>query len=271
MGIGASVGKGGVNALADVLVVQHLLNAWRSGKGLPPIASDGDAGAQTLAAIERFQAEAMRAAQPDGRIDPGGRTWQALATAAQAAPPPAPLSGADWWQANQAKYPNSRRIADLAPGFRAKASAFLDALSDAGARVSIAATRRNAVRAQLMHYSWQVATGALRAAQVPAIPGAAIRWDHGDDRASRRAAQAMVDLFGIAYEPALTSLHIQGRAIDMTIGWSGTLDIRDKAAKRHRLTTPRSGDANTDLHAVGASYGVYKLPSDPPHWSETGR
>jgi uncharacterized Zn-binding protein involved in type VI secretion len=26
----------------------------------------------------------------------------------------------------------------------------------------------------------------------------------------------------------------------------------------------------SDLHAVGASYGVHKLVSDPPHWSDDG-
>jgi hypothetical protein len=26
----------------------------------------------------------------------------------------------------------------------------------------------------------------------------------------------------------------------------------------------------TDLHALGATYGVIKLVSDPPHWSDDG-
>jgi hypothetical protein len=32
---------------------------------------------------------------------------------------------------------------------------------------------------------------------------------------------------------------------------------------------PRTG-LNHDLWAVGATYGVLKLPSDPPHWSSNG-
>ncbi len=28
---------------------------------------------------------------------------------------------------------------------------------------------------------------------------------------------------------------------------------------------------NSDLYSVGASYGVIKLISDPPHWSDDGR
>lgn len=28
--------------------------------------------------------------------------------------------------------------------------------------------------------------------------------------------------------------------------------------------------SQSSLHAVGATYGVYKLLSDPPHWSDDG-
>jgi len=60
----------------------------------------------------------------------------------------------------------------------------------------------------------------------------------------------MVAGYGIAYRPALTSRHIQGRAIDMRItGWKGT---------------------EQELYARGASFGVRKLIKDPPHWSDDG-
>jgi hypothetical protein len=36
-------------------------------------------------------------------------------------------------------------------------------------------------------------------------------------------------------------------------------------------TTPRTGNDNKELHAVGATYGVHKLVSDPPHWSHDGK
>jgi hypothetical protein len=265
--IGASVGQGGTNDLADVLVVQHLLNAWLQRIGEKVLPTDGDCGPRTIAAIQLFQARVLHSPKPDGRIDPGGRTWDALTSLA--APPP--LSGADWWHANQARFPSSSDVADLASPFREQVKAFLKALSAAGADVTIAATRRNAIRAELMRDSWQVAQGTLAPAAVPPIPGVSIRWDHGDPARSRAAAQAMVDLFDIAYEPALTSRHIQGRAIDMTISWAGTLRIKDKAGRAHSLGAPRTGDANPELHAVGASYGVIKLLSDPPHWSDDGR
>jgi hypothetical protein len=268
MAIGASVGKGGVNELADVLVVQHLLNDWLAAAGEPLLPTDGDCGPRTIAAIQAYQSRVLGAARPDGRIDPGGQTWTALASGLGATPP---LSGAKWWHANQARFPNSAALADLASPFRENATAFVKALKDAGATVSIAATRRNRTRAALMHYSWRVAKSDLLPAKVPAIPGASIQWDHGDAARSRKGAQEMVDLFQIAYQPSLTSNHIDGNAIDMTIGWAGTIQVKDKSGKPRPIAAPRNGADNRDLHAVGATYGVKKLLSDPPHWSDDGR
>jgi len=215
-GISASVGKGGVNAKGDVTTVQHLLNAQVRALGLPPLDEDGRIGDNTIDAIVRYQQRVLGIASPDGRIDPAGGTWKALvAGRTVAAPPPAApaapgpqLSGAAWWHANEGHYPNSARLEDLAPPFRQKAVRFVGALRDAGAQVEVSATLRNRTRAHLMHYSWKVAHGAVAPAAVPAVPGCAIRWDHGDLDRSKRGAQEMVDLFGIVYEPALTSLHI---------------------------------------------------------------
>ncbi len=268
MPIGASVGKNGVNDLADVLVVQHLLNDWLGFTGQKKLATSGDCDKATIAAISGYQGKALAMPAPDGLISPGGKTWTALAAGQGARPP---LSGADWWNANQAKYPNSAAVADLIQPFRDNVTAFLKALKDAGATVAISSTRRNATRAHLMHYSWCVAKGSVAPGKVPILPGLAIVWDHGDLAKSRAAAQQMVALFQVAFEPSLTSRHIEGRAIDMTIGWTGTLKLKDKQGKPREIAAPRSGDTNPDLHKVGASYGLIKLLSDPPHWSDDGR
>ncbi|MDG2535401.1 hypothetical protein P6144_17200 [Sphingomonas sp. HITSZ_GF] len=267
MPIGASVGKNGVNDLADVLVVQHLLNDWLGATGQKLLPTSGECGPLTIAAITGYQAQVLGAARPDGLISPGGKTWTALAAGQGARPP---LSGADWWNANQARYPNSAAVADLVQPFQANVAAFLKALKDAGASVTVSATRRNAIRAHLMHYSWCVAKGSVAPAKVPALPGLKIQWDHGDLARSKAGAQQMMALFQIAFEPSLTSRHIEGRAIDMTIAWTGTLRIKDKQGKLRELGAPRSGD-NPDLHKLGATYGVVKLISDPPHWSDDGR
>lgn len=268
MSIGNAVGNRGANALADVLVVQHLLNHWLTATAQPLLPTSGYCGALTIAAINSYQAQVLRFSQPDGLVSPNGRTWQAL-VAGQGAN--AQFSGADWWHSNQAEFPNSDKLADLAQPFRDRASAFVSALRSAGASVTISATRRNAIRAHLMHYCWRIAREEMNPAAVPVRAGLNIRWDHGDTNRSRNGAREMVRLFGIAYRPSLTSLHIQGRAIDMTIRWTNSLAMRDSKGKKIILTAPRSGEINADLHRIGASFGVLKLLSDPPHWSETGR
>lgn len=268
MGIGASVGRNGVNDLADVLVVQHLLNDWLAATGQPLLPTDGDCGPRTIAAILAYQAQVVGLRKPDGLVTPGGRTWTALSSGQGSAPP---RSGAGWWHANQAKYPNSDRLADLARPFRDKASAFVNAMRAGGARVDISSTLRNPTRAHLMHYSWKVARGEVAPNKVPPRQGLRIQWDHGNPAKSKKGAQEMVDLFDIAFEPSLTSLHTEGRAIDMTIGWDGTIQVEDAKGRKHPLAAPRNGRENSRLHVIGASYGVLKLLSDPPHWSETGR
>lgn len=68
----ASVGAGGINRPDDVRLVQTLLLSH----GLGPGAADGIAGPATIKAIREFQKRFAR--KPDGRVDPGGRTFQEL-------------------------------------------------------------------------------------------------------------------------------------------------------------------------------------------------
>jgi hypothetical protein len=182
------------------------------------------------------------------------------------------LSGAAW----VAQFPGSRSVNDLAAGFRENVQRFLEALTVAGATHTIQATLRPPERAYLMHYSYRVANG-LDPQIVPARPRVNINWVHHNAQgqvdlpASRAAAQEMVNSYQIAYAPALQTRHTEGRAIDMTITWSGNLEIRNAAGENVTISsTPRTGAGNTDLHTIGQSYGVIKLVSDPPHWSDDG-
>jgi hypothetical protein len=78
------------------------------------------------------------------------------------------------------------------------------------------------------------------------------------------------DCFNMAFAASLTSAHIEGKAIDMTIRWEGVLRIRRQDGSAVEIATlPRDG-ANVELHAVGATYGVVKHPTDRPHWSVDG-
>jgi len=151
------------------------------------------------------------------------------------------LSGLAWVP----RFPTSKSTDSLVDGFRQKCEAFLAALADAGATVSISATLRPPERAYLMHWSFVVNSGEVEPVDVP--------------------PQA-----GVEFRPSLTSLHIFGKAIDMSIEWNGALAIKQKNGTRKRIRSlPRTG-LNHDLWAVGATYGVLKLPSDAPHWLNTG-
>jgi len=150
-------------------------------------------------------------------------------------------------------------------------------MKTAGASVTISSTRRPAERAYLMHFAWRVHKETLNPQNVPAKPGVDIEWIHRtasgavDLRASRKAATAMVKGYHIAFQPALKSRHVEGRAIDMTISWTGKLSIRTQSGTVTTISsTPRNG-FNTDLRRVGKSFGVTKHPTDPPHWSTDGR
>jgi len=227
--IGASVAEGGISIRDDVVPVQRLPNA-RSGASAR-LKVDGVAGSRTIAAADIADR----------------------------------LSGAAWWYANQARYPNSNPLDDLAADFRRNAKRFVGALREGGASVRVSATLRNRIRAHLMHYSWRVARNQIAPADVPDIDGCDIIWDHGDPARSRAAAVEMVRLFRIVFKPSLTSNHIQGTAVDMTIERPAALTVKDGAGKTVTITSA------AELHRLGASFGVHNLATDPPHWSGNGR
>lgn len=176
------------------------------------------------------------------------------------------LSGPSW----VARFPGSRSTADLNPTFGAAVDAFIAAMRAGGATVQVSATFRPPERAYLMHFCWQIA-GGLDERQVPPKQGVDINWAHPTHEESVAAARAMVQGYGMVHRAALTSRHTERRAVDMTITWNGDLAIRTAAGATRTISSlPRTG-ANMELHAVGLGYGVIKLVSDPPHWSEDGR
>jgi hypothetical protein len=269
--IAHSVGERGVNREGDVRTIQDLINRHARQLAMPALYVNGKIDTRTIAAIKLFQTRVVHLPVADGRIEPGGRTWTVLSGAGGVVlnAPASNLSGAAWWHANQNRYPNSALVSDLEPGFGAKVRLFLAALHHGGVKCDIRATRRNKTRVYLMYYSWAIAKGSIAAVQVPAEHGCPIVWDHSDDARSRHAAQEMVNLFGTVYMPSRKSRHILGLAIDMTIHWHGSVTVRNAAGHDVHLSTPANG-SNTTLHAVGASYGVRKLVSDAPHWSDNG-
>jgi Putative peptidoglycan binding domain len=176
------------------------------------------------------------------------------------------LSGAEWVKS----FPFSASLEDLSFPFRTYAKAFDKALREAGATVEISNTYRPPERAYMMHYCIRVADRELAASAVPPFPGVGINWVHYTDALSVAAADAMAIAYDIAYPAALRSNHTVGRAIDWYISWKDTLKIKDAKGKIVSIGAPRSSVNNQQLWAVGASYGVIKLPPDEPHWSLDG-
>lgn len=176
------------------------------------------------------------------------------------------LSGASW----VAQFPGSRSTADLIPTFRAAVDAFVAAMLAGGATVQISSTFRPPERAYLMHFSWLIAQGEIDEHAVPPKDGVDIEWVHPTHAASVAAAQAMVQGYQLVHVAALTSRHTEGRAVDMSIAWNGNLAVRTAGGTTTTISSPPQTGANPALHAVGLTYGVVKLLSDPPHWSEDG-
>ena len=185
----------------------------------------------------------------------------------------AELSGEQWVK----KFAASADLKDLAPSFRKSVEAFVDAMMAADVRVRISSTYRSPERSYLMHWCWKIRHKQVKAEDVPAMAGVDINWVHPTDVESIAAARKMTEAFdmaGLNTEPALHSLHNEGRAIDMTISWMGSVTIRNADGKAVLIkTAPRTG-MNRQLKSIGASYGVKKFvggAKDKPHWSATGR
>ena len=178
------------------------------------------------------------------------------------------------WANSNAK--KSNKVSDLAEGFRKNVQAFIKALEDAGATVSISTTKRSKKRAYLFHWSWKIGLSKCKASDATAMEGVDIEWDHGKDDESVAGAKEMIDGFGLAvppkskYAPSLSSKHISAKAIDMTITWSGTMKVKKKDGAEASVKYMEKVNENTKLHEVGDSYGVKKLKDDAPHWSDDG-
>lgn len=198
-------------------------------------------------------------------------------------------------------FPVIRETDKLNPVFKAQWDAFAKALEDAKAKVDIQSTLRSLGRAYMMHYCALVANGRIKPWEVPDgisslgedTGPVGVEWSHtqADGRVdlakSKRAANDMKVLFRLAHPASLTSNHVLGKAVDVSIEWSGTIKIAEKgsmkegkavAGKEHEIkTAPRHGGTitepagNKELRDVAATYGVKKMLTDAPHWSVDGR
>jgi hypothetical protein len=171
---------------------------------------------------------------------------------------------------------SSKSINDLVEPFRTHADSFVKALKAAGAKVDISVTKRSDKRAYLFHWCWLIGLGFKKASDAPQNLAVQIDWDHGDETKSKKGAKEMITGFGLAIPPAstnapaLSSNHIAGKAIDMTITWTGSIAIKRPDGSTESVAYMPNVNANTKLHAIGTLYGVKKLVTDAPHWSYNG-
>ena len=195
------------------------------------------------------------------------------------------LSGKEWVKEYKEKEGQSEEslLNDLESNFKNNVVTFINVLRNSGASVVVTSTRRSKKRATLMHYAWRIGVSkditpqqAQIETQKENIP---INWIHTDssgkysEKISRAKALEMKNAYGMRDKASLTSNHILGKAIDMTITWTKNINIKDKTGKAYTLT-PNNGAKCKELQDIGATYGVYKLvknPPDDPHWSFNGK
>lgn len=172
-------------------------------------------------------------------------------------------SGVEWC----ARYPTSRTTGSLVEPFQGNVERFITVLERAGCKVRISATRRPEERAWLMRQAWDIVHGLVRPERVDERKDIPIQWEHSSHEASIAAAREMVEGYGLVVRPSLTSRHIEGKAIDMTITIPHTITVLDKMGTLITLQP----DSTTKLYDLGWSFGVRKLVSDAPHWSSDGK
>jgi len=121
--IRGSVGHKGKNIPEDVGKIQSLLNAAGA---TPPLAVDRSVGPKTIQAIRKFQSKFMR--NPDGRVDPGGRTLSELNKSVRART--VPPEEKNEWSGDSSRWSQEKKLKSLNPQFRAKVIKVLAALRE---------------------------------------------------------------------------------------------------------------------------------------------
>ncbi len=136
--IAAAVGRGGDNQKPDTRKVQRLLNAVFPTR---PVSVSGVCDAATVRRIEAFQRRFM--ANPDGRVDPGGRTLRRLNECAPGEQPD--------WNGDSSKWSREKKLASLDGEMREKVKAVLRTLEHQGFKPRIVyAWRSVAVQQELV-------------------------------------------------------------------------------------------------------------------------
>ena len=113
-----------------------------------------------------------------------------------------------------------------------------------------------------MHWCCMVGNTGQDPHSVPPMNGVNIDWAHGGAGGGQKDDGGISDRFsGSPDQPPYPALcHRHDHRLE------GTLKITDLNGQSHSICTgPRNG-SNPQLIAVGKTFAVIKLVSDPPHW-----
>ena len=132
------------------------------------------------------------------------------------------LSGKDWCSKFLEPSTEEGKLSQLSPDFQRRARGFINELRSKNYTVTVTSAVRPAERAYLMHYAWEIAKNNLDPKDVPSKPGVNINWVHPTLAESKKAAQSMVDTYGMVSHAALETDHTKGNAMDITINGSKT-------------------------------------------------
>ena len=231
--IDGSVGEGGVNADADVRLIQQLLiDAGQDPKGV-----DGTYGKNTKSAILAFQAGFL--SKPDGLISPGGPTFRRLLQTAK----PATLGGSGTapvtpgpggsgatptftdWSGDSSQWSQEKKLASMTPSMRPKVQRILAKLAAQGFQPKIFFGWRSvAVQAELKRKGNTKVSFSFHNAQTPAgVPNAwaadiidgRFGWKEPDCMAFFKALGVAARAEGLVWGGDWTTFkdwaHVQGR------------------------------------------------------------
>lgn len=186
------------------------------------------------------------------------------------------LSGANWpGLATSRGWYNALEYDKLAPTFGPKIKKFVEGLRKNGVGVTVSAGLRHKKRAVLMHCAWHVQHGTKTADAANALCQAEgitdIQWNHGSVEASQKAAGAMSKAFGLKAAASLTSNHMGGEAMDLSI--TNVPAALEVDGKKYTAGPKGAGVLDEDkVDHIGKDLGVIWYGSgDYVHWSLTGR